>query len=389
LLKPDFSAGRFAVDAANVDEDLTFTTGLMYPCIYAVENATLALCVIISFHFSLEMPRRICSMTYVLGKCRKFFVVVFVFVSIVKAYPDSANSVSGSFWKESYINGIVATVNDRAITAGELRQELAPLLQKIESECSTQDDFSARLTEVARQVLDGIIDRILMIQEFEKNGNIVPDMQKNFQLDEFIRTRFNGDRALFVEKLHSYGKSLQQFKREIEEGFIVDLMLERIRRSGAIISPVHVREYYETHNEEFYRPAAVRLALILIGRDGNGVVSEDILKRLNGGESFENLRDQYSPETKKNDDVWINISSLDKELATQIEVAPVGTYLGPINFENCVVIASVLDHRAGFKLSFDETRDEIEWQLLRKSMMEARGKWLSSLRQSAHIQIFI
>ncbi|MDR2576597.1 MAG: peptidyl-prolyl cis-trans isomerase [Puniceicoccales bacterium] len=324
--------------------------------------------------------RRVCGALFC-GLCGTIFAA---------CPPETATDLdAGAFWQEFYVNGVVAEVNGRVITAGELRQELQPLLAKMEATCSTQEEFDGRMREMTRRVLNEMIDRVLIVQAFEKDGNRVPEMHKNFQLDEFIRTRFGGDRALFVEKLRECGKSLQQFKREMEEAFIVDWMTERIRQSRAEISPTQARSYYEQNKSAFCRQPTVRLRQIRVPADTDGTCVAEILRNLRAGEDSAKLRDKYSAHTRKNENTWLSDKEMEESLALAIAEADVGEFVGPVHLSDCIAIVEVLDRREGFQLSFEEVQDEVEGRLLRDSMREAREDWLRELRQCAHIKIYL
>jgi peptidyl-prolyl cis-trans isomerase SurA len=299
------------------------------------------------------------------------------------------------FWQVNYVNGVVAVVNDRVITAGELRQELMPLMPRIEGAALDQADFDRRVEEAARQVLDEMIDRALVVQDFEKSGNRIPEMQKNFQLDEFIRNRFGGDRMRFMDKLHDYGKSLQRFKREMEEGFIVDWMLGRIRQSRTEISPSQVRDYYDEHPEEFLRGPAVRTAQLQFrGEDHGGVIlarerAEKVLERMRNGEELAALREEFGGEAGPRDGEWIPLSALRRELADEAKAASVGAGIGPIaDGENFIVVA-VLEKREEYLASLEEVQDEIEGRLLFQRVREAQERWLEELRRAAYVKIYL
>ncbi|MDR3316794.1 MAG: peptidyl-prolyl cis-trans isomerase [Puniceicoccales bacterium] len=301
----------------------------------------------------------------------------------------SAEERSGAFWKECYINGAVAVVNDRAITAGELRQELTPLLPQIEVESTSQEDFNGKMRVVAREVLDRMVERALIVQEFEKDGNRVPEMQKNFQLDEFIRIHFQGDRLRFIEKLHGSGKSLQQFKKEMEEGFIVDWMLGRIRRSRTEISPLQVREYYESHKKTFYLKAAVKMRQIFFHANFPEKDIGEVMERLRIGEDFAVLLDEVSPHTKRHESTWIPTEDMGEDFAVAVSATAVGDYVGPLRTKDGSVIVLILEKREGRQLPIAEVQDDIEGHLLHGRLREAQEYWLSELRRKAHIKIYL
>ncbi|MDR0679032.1 MAG: SurA N-terminal domain-containing protein [Puniceicoccales bacterium] len=293
----------------------------------------------------------------------------------------------GGFGGRRYVNGIVATANGRLITAGELRQELLPAMVQIERQATSQSDFERRVQEAVRQIVGRLVDRALIVQEFERTGMKIPEAQKNFQLDEFIRDNFDGDRVKFVEKLRERGKTLGQFKKEMEEGFIVDWMRHRIRRSRSEISPLQLSEYYRDHQEEFCVPAAVRIGQIFLP-DGQGDMGE-VLERLKSGEDFATVRDRFYPGGARMEEEWVPSEDLLPELCAALEDLPVGDYAGPIPVPGGSLIVTPLARRGGSCPTVEEVQDEIEGRLCTLRISEAYERWLAKLRRQAYIQTYL
>ena len=326
------------------------------------------------------------------------------------ALPVSAHAskrLTGKIWQPDYINGIVAVVNDRVVTAGELRQEMAPLLEQIERQVHSQEEFDARLNELSLEVLNSMIDRILVIQEFERRGYQIPKVQKSAQLDDFIQKQFGGDRLRFTEQLHEYGKSLQRFRKEMEESFIVNIMLNRIHQSRAEISPSQIEEFYAANREQFYLPEAVKVWQIQLPADKDFQVSEDenhelsahdvyeipsemqtLYERLQQGESFESVAKKQGKNAYLGDD-WLSRKELQPALAERLFAMGPSTFTEPVLVDDMAVIFYVLDHRDGRQQSIEEVQETIEMLLLQQRVKEAQQEWIKSLRDGAYVQIYL
>jgi parvulin-like peptidyl-prolyl isomerase len=310
----------------------------------------------------------------------------FAAVDVGEAAATAADPAVGNFWKVNYVNGIVAIADGRPITADELRHELLPAMAQIERESTSRGNFEARVRAAAEELLNRMVDRALIVQEFERSGMKVPEVQKNFQLDEFIRNRFQGDRSRFTETLREHGKTLGQFKREMEEGFIVDWMLGRIRQSRAEISPLQVLSSYNEHREEFHVPAALRMGQIYVAEgEGDG---EELAEQLRGGENFATLRDRLSPETARMEDEWVALEDLRSELQPVIDLEP-GACAGPFPVGAGSVIVTVLERRGGQYQPLEDVQDEIEGRLFQSRLRETQERWLSNLRRQAYVRTYL
>lgn len=318
------------------------------------------------------------------------------------AFPNST-SYRSRIWDGDYINGVVAVVNDRVITAGELRQEMLPVISRLQMESPLEKDFAEQAEILAKEVLDQLIDRLLVIQEFYRRGYQVPKSHKNSQFNEFIQTQFNGDRLKFTEQLHEYGKSLQQFKREMEENFIVDVMLHRVRQSRSQISPSAIQRYYDSHHEEFFQPESVRLSQIYFQMRemppaenetllttakmlaGNGDLRE-ALGQLEAGEAFSSLAQRFGG---SNGDDWFAIGDLRPEIAAGIQNIETDQWVGPIALGDRVALVSVLERRESHYETVQEVQDSIETRLLQERIKEAQDSWIQQLRRNAYIRIYL
>jgi peptidyl-prolyl cis-trans isomerase SurA len=318
------------------------------------------------------------------------FVVVFLL--LVAAPPLFARETASllpteGIWGEGYVNGVVAVVNDRVITAGELRQELFPLLAH-----GLGEGGSEALHVAAREALERLIERALLVGEFEKTGQRMTKTQLGFQLDEFIRSRFQGDRSLFMEQLHAHGKTLQQFQREMEEEIIVGWMLGRLRESRMEHSPGEVADYYTAHGKEFYQPPSLCLGQIRFpsfSADGT-TPNPDIglaMERLGKGEDFESVALAFGKYLGERS--WMPQGNLPESWRDALAGIPVGGYTAPIRQGEETSILCLFEREEGRQLGLEEVRDRVEERLFEQKISETRARWLGELRRNAHIGIYL
>jgi peptidyl-prolyl cis-trans isomerase SurA len=320
----------------------------------------------------------------------------------------AANEGADKFLDEHHLNGVAAVVNERVITVGELRQEIVPILAKIESESPAGRECSARAAEAFRDLRDDNIARALIIQDFENSGMKVPSVHKEFQIDEFIRNRFGGDRVLFIQQLRAYGKSLQQFKREMEEALIVGWSLNRFHHSRAYVSPRQIREYYDDHRDDFIIPSAVRVGLIYLpekvtvipdpeandtGIEGENLVENpeisQITARLNAGESFAALAEGVSKTAVPFADEWLSLGDLRTELRVVAERMRVGSCSGKIRLpDGNVAFLYLYERRAEVLQPIEQVQSSIENAVMQLRRDADRSRWINDLRAKAYVGIY-
>jgi peptidyl-prolyl cis-trans isomerase SurA len=335
-------------------------------------------------------------------------MVLAVPIALSSVAPAGEGILGNRFLDQRHLNGVAAVVNERVITVGELRQEIAPILTKIESESPTERESSERVAVAFRELLDDNVARALIIQDFENSGMRIPNIHKEFQVDEFIRNRFGGDRVLFTQQLRAYGKSLQQFKREMEEALIVGWTLNRFHHSQAYVSPRQIREYYDGHRSDFIIPSAVRLGLICLPEkvaaiadlesDDAGEKSENLVEnpeipqitaRLKAGESFVALAEDLGRAAVPMIDEWLSLEDLRGELRTVAERMPVGSYSGKIRLsDGRVAFLYLYERRAEVLQSAEQMQGSIENVIVQLRQEADQGRWISDLRAKAYVGIY-
>ena len=104
------------------------------------------------------------------------------------------------------LNRVVAKVNDRIVTWGEIEKDMT-LLNFTEKEKQ----------ERANEFVDSKIDRLLSIISFRDKGMSIPEAYIEQEYNKRLIQDFNGDRKLFRDTLMSKGLSQLEYRKELEE----------------------------------------------------------------------------------------------------------------------------------------------------------------------------
>lgn len=297
-------------------------------------------------------------------------------------------------WDDNYINGVVATVEGRVITVGELRQEMAPVVMELEATVNSQEEFDRRIEEITEEVLQNMIDRLLIIDEFYRRGYQIPKVEKSVQLDEFVQEKFDGDRLKFTEQLHDFGKSVHRFKKEMEESFVVNIMLNHIRQSRSEISPLQIEKYYEDHHSDFFQPAAVRLLQIYVpmeessegDRERIPARLEDLLERLRNGTPFSDLAREAGAGEPTD---WLSQDDLREELRDLAFATPIGGWAGPVRLDRHLALICPIERRTDHWQTVAEVQGEIEARVAQERLRAAQERWIRQLRDRAFVKVYL
>ena len=149
------------------------------------------------------------------------------------------------------LNRVVAKVNERIITWGEIEKAMTLL------------NFTDQEKKVrAIEFVDGKIDRLLSITAFREKGMNIPTSYIEQEYNKRLIRDFNGDRKLFRDTLRSKGLSQLEYRKEIEEEIIYSHMLSTRRRLKEEISPEKVASYYKTNLDKFKTLGKIQLGEI-------------------------------------------------------------------------------------------------------------------------------
>ncbi len=301
-------------------------------------------------------------------------------------------------WNVPFTNGIAAQVEDKIITLEEVRKEVTPLVPQIRMNSRTRYDFDRNIEMVTREILQNLIDRILIIRDFEDRKGTIPSSVIQEELESYIIKEFNGDRSAFLEFLRIQGKSELDFREQMRSDIIVNYMRSQSMPSQSSVSPKKIEEYYQKNKSRYFEEEGVNLSMIMlvpIANENPDVLLQNanaIVQKLDEGEDFAELAKQYSQDDRRDDGGdwdWISRNDLIPQLADAAFALESGEHSQPIVIGEYVYILLVKDKReAGIK-ELEKVRNEIEQEITAQIARQAQQRWLERLRKDAYIKYFI
>jgi parvulin-like peptidyl-prolyl isomerase len=292
-------------------------------------------------------------------------------------------------------NAIKAIVNDAVITSQEvdsLNEQTADLLvRQYRSEPSM---LERKLTEMQSQNLDSLVERQLILHEFKTAGYSLPESVLDELVDETIKNDF-GDRATCTKTLEARGMSIEKFRQQIRERFIVAQLRLKNVSSEIIISPHKVETYYLAHRDEFKEEDRVKLRRITLNKSSDPndpkakEMADEILSRLKDGASFAELAAMYSQGNQESrEGVWYDRSALRRELAeTAFSLKP-GQCSGVIETARECYVLMVDEISTAHYKTLGEVRDVIEKNLLSDERRRLEKQWIDRLKKKTFVEYF-
>jgi parvulin-like peptidyl-prolyl isomerase len=169
------------------------------------------------------------------------------------------------------VDGVVAIVNDKVITYSEVMDLVQPVDRELRRTYSGQE-LEEQRRKAQRDALDSLIERALIIQEFNTKGYKLPDTVVEQRINDIIANEYGGNRAAFTKTLEAENLTLSQFREKERERVIVQAMRSHKTQQTIVASPYRIETYYHEHIEDFKVGDQIKLRMIFIKR-GEPVVT--------------------------------------------------------------------------------------------------------------------
>lgn len=164
---------------------------------------------------------------------------------------------------QDLIDGVAAIVNDKVITFSEVRDYVQPVVQELRRDYEGKELYG-KVREAQLDALNNLIERNLILQEFNDKGYNIPSTVVDEQLNDQIANEFGGDRAAFIKTLEAQHITLSQYRDKLREQIIVQAMRNRKTEDEVVVSPYKIEKYYKEHPDDYKVGEEIKLRMIFI-----------------------------------------------------------------------------------------------------------------------------
>ena len=169
------------------------------------------------------------------------------------------------------IDGVAAHVNSHTITIAEVMREIPPgLFRDLPA-----DEREARYREVYDATLNAMIDAKLILDEAKASGAQIASWAIDSRVQEILDRSFKGDRALLTAELAKEGKTLEEWRKELEDDMTIQYMRFHNIERVLVVPPKNIRAFYADNTAEFLSPEQVDVSMIILE-----AIEEDTLEKL-------------------------------------------------------------------------------------------------------------
>ncbi len=306
---------------------------------------------------------------------------------------------SGLPLRAELADGILAIVNNTVITREQVADYVAPAIDALRQEYAGSGGVSGNLEQKASDVfndgLEQLIERQLILHDFDVEGYKMPDSYVDQLVQDRIRERY-GDRITLMKTLQAQGMTFEQFRKSVRDQYIEYEMRRKYVSQEIVISPYKIEQYYLAHQDDFKVGDQIKLRMIVLNKSSADDPSphrmaEEILTQIKQGASFAQMASVYSEGSQRaqgGDWGWVERSVLRKKLADVAFSLKPGQMSDIIETPQACYLMLVEQKRPAHVRPLSKVRDEIDATLRTQEQSRLEKQWISSLKKKTFIRYF-
>ena len=304
--------------------------------------------------------------------------------------------------EETVLDGVAAVVQGagaakaEVITFSQVR-ELVGVREKALRDSGVQGvELVEKIKQIRTAALNDLIDRQLIIQEFEKNKFSIPAYVIDEHVQTIIREEFKNDRNAFVRTLNAQGFTPDRFRQVERDKIIVQAMRSKSVKTDVVIAPKKIEDYYARNREDFATQDEIKLRMIVLKKEENesGVrrkMLEEIREKIVGGAEFGKLAQMYSDDSTKDNEGdwgWIDRRTLNESLTRIAFKLKPGEVSNVIEMAGNYYLLFVEAKKNAVTKPLKDVREEIENKIAQEERQKLQQRWIDTLRKKAYIKTF-
>ena len=308
-------------------------------------------------------------------------------------------SASSTAFAQSYSNGIAAVVNGKPIMKSEVRDAITAQEQMLRFKYREDPEgFAKVMAELKRTALDSLIDRELILSEFNKLGGTIKPQYIDDDINSVIRESFKGDRDAFVTELAKTGMTMKKFRDMREKMIIVQVMRGKHGANLPPPTPREVEDFYQKNIEKFRDKDMIKISTITIPKftgDADASIekqkrlAQEIRAKIVAGNDFASMAKTYSQDSRAENGGewdWMERKAMKKSMADAAFALKNGGVSQVIEEETSFIIIYCDAKKFGDATPLDKVRGDIEKVIDQQKSRDSLDKWLADLRRKAVIK---
>ncbi|MGD0351047.1 MAG: peptidylprolyl isomerase [Verrucomicrobiota bacterium] len=293
-------------------------------------------------------------------------------------------------------DGVKAIVNDTVITYAQVEEFTMPAEDALRREYAVQPEvFRQKLAEALDNSLEILVERQLILHEFETKYNKLPDSVVDELVQDRLREQF-GDRVTAMKSLQAQGMTYEQYRQNVRDQYIESALRHQNVSREITISPYRVETYYLAHQDDFKVEDEIKLRMIVLNKTADDdtntpALAREILAKIKEGATFPEIASVYSQGSQRSqggDWGWVERSVLRQELAEVAFALKPGQVSDVIETPEACYLMLVEQTRPAHVRPLTEVRDDIDKTLRTQEQARLQKQWIESLKKKTFIRYF-
>ena len=279
-----------------------------------------------------------------------------------------------------------AVVNGAPIPVSRLQLELDRVRRGgDDGDATVAKVDQADVPRLAHALLDGLIDRTIVLQRAKSAGLSVSEAEVQRASDALADDARKGG-AAWNDQLAKAGQNAEQLSDELREAMLAaKYVADQTGKERA--SPAEARAWYDAHKSVFDEPESVH-CLQIVARTPDEAKS--VLDQLRAGASFDKLARQVStsPDGRNGGDLgWFPKGTMPKVFDDTCFSLGTGKISGVVASPYGYHVFKLLGRRPARSRAFKEVQAEAERRATAEKRANAERELIKQLRSSAEIKI--
>jgi foldase protein PrsA len=279
-----------------------------------------------------------------------------------------------------------ATVNGQGIPLSEVKAQLDAAKTQY-PQMFQGADATTRGKEIAKRLVDNLVDEKLVAEAASKMGVTVTDAQIEKQLGQ-IRSQFKDQKA-FDEALKKFGTTPDKLKAQLKNQLLLQGVQAKLS-SSQTVSAKDIQAYYDKNKAQFKQTAAKRVSHILVAAKDKAL-ADKIYAQLQSGAGFAALAKQYSIDkgsaVNGGDLGWPTTPYVPEFQAAVDKLTKTGQLSPPVKSTYGWHIIKLDATRATEQKTVAQATEQIKQILVQQRKADAYQAFVAKLRKDAKIEI--
>lgn len=272
----------------------------------------------------------------------------------------------------------VIKVNDTSLGKDYVDKRIDQIFQQnqLESDDAYSDYYKS-------QIIQGLVDTELMVQEAKSRDITVTDEEKEEYKTNLIEKSY-GSEDNFKAYLEEYDISDDVLDRMLEEKLYYDKLMEDLKKDVT----VDAQAYYDENKDQFNVEDQVQASHILVDDEDT---AKEIIAKLDKGEDFADLAAEYSTDSATKDNGgelgYFTADQMVTEFSDAAFALEVGKYTTePVKTSYGYHVILCTDKQAAHQQTFDEVKDDLTERLTAQEVNTKYQELMTTLEKEATIE---